>query len=103
VQKLLIQVAKGDFAGLDEVISPRATGVLAQMREGQLPEDRLEELKTQMSRVKLLSRRGDGLSYNVFLQNDQGEVLQFTCRREGEDYLVRQLTVREAAKRRTRR
>ena len=103
MQKLVIQVAKGDLTGLDEVISARATGVLAQMREGKVPEERLEKLKAQMARVKLLSRRGDGLNYNLFLQNDQGEVLHFNCRREGEDYVVREFAVREATRRRAKR
>lgn len=103
VQKLVIQVAKGDLSGLDEVISARATGVLAQLREGEVPEDRLEKLKTQMARVKLLNRRSDGGTYNVFLQNDQSEVLHFTCRREGEDYLVKEFNVREAPRRRAKR
>lgn len=103
VQKLVIQVAKGDLTGLDEVISARATGVLAQLREGDVPEEKLETLKTQMGRVKLLNRRPDGSSYDIFLQNDQNEILHFTCRREGEDYVVKEFSVREAPRRRGRR
>ena len=103
VQTVVLQVTKGDLTGLDAVISERATGVLGQMRDAKVSDEKLAELKEQMSQVRLLNRRGDGASYHIFLRNGQNEVLQFTCRREGEGYRVRELAVHDAPSQRRRR
>ena len=96
-------IKNGEQAGLAAFISPRATGVLASLRDGKLSAERLVELKQQMAQVKLLKTRTSGSSKTISLQNEEGRIFRFTCRKENGIYVIREFVNKEPSKRNRRK
>lgn len=97
VQKICLSVAAGQYTGLDGVISEKADGLLAQIRDGAVSEDEIQSLKKRFGEVRLLSVKPKGGTRTVTLQNTSGESLVFTLAKEDEIFRVKDLDIKQPA------
>lgn len=100
VQQLILKVTAGDTTGLDELISEKADGVLKELRDGTISEDKLRELKESWGQVRSVNVRQVGGGKEILLQNAKGTLLPFQCHREHGAYRVRDYSEREPTTRR---
>ncbi|HPM79221.1 MAG TPA: hypothetical protein PLF81_00905 [Candidatus Anammoximicrobium sp.] len=85
----------GDASGLTPLISPTATGYLADMRNGKLSERQIADVKKAMTGLeKIGTTKIVGPLRQIVLQNHQGQMLQFLCTRNGKQYQIERLLVR---------
>jgi hypothetical protein len=98
VLKVWTAINKGEQTGLAEVISSRAIGELADLRNGTLSKEKLNALKQQMARVKFLRPKTIGSSKTITIRNSAGRTFRFTCRKEDGKYLVRKLEYKAPSK-----
>lgn len=97
VQKVVLAIISGKLDGLDEVISEKARGLVAELRDGTVDPEKLIELKEQFAQPSLAGQpKNNGTSKTVNLRNPSGDTLSFTVARErGEEtYKVNALTIR---------
>lgn len=97
VQKVVMAIITGNIEGLDEVISEKSRGLLAELRDGTVDSGKLEELKEQFAQVSLAAPpKNNGSSKTVNLRNPTGDTLSFTAARERneETYKVKELSIR---------
>lgn len=102
VQKVCLAVAAGQYTGLDGVVSAKADGVLAQIRDGAVSEDEINSFKKRFGEVRLLSVKPRGSTKIVTLQNTGGEALVFTLAKEDEIFRVRDLEIKPPSARKKR-
>ncbi|MCH7990473.1 MAG: hypothetical protein IID46_15135, partial [Planctomycetes bacterium] len=96
-------IKNGEQTGLAAFISLRAKGELAALRDGKLSAERLDELKKQLALVKLLKPRSSGSSKTISLQNEEGGIFRFTCRKEKGKYVIRSFVIKEPSKSKRRK
>ena len=90
---------EGKVEGLAELISPEADGLLADLRSGELSDEKLAEAKKILGRVqKVGSTKTVRGMKQIILRNDQKQILQFMCKRTSSSrgYRIEKLTVRDA-------
>jgi hypothetical protein len=97
VQKVVLALISGNIDGLDEVISEKARGLLAELRDGTVDPDKVDELKEQFAQVQLAGQpKNNGSSKTINLRNATGDYFSFTVARERNEeiYKVNNLTIR---------
>lgn len=97
VQKVVLAIISGNLEGLDEVISEKSKGLLAELRDGTVDPQKLDELKEQFTQVQLAGPpKNNGTSKTLNLKNQTGDTLSFTVARERneETYKVNNLAIR---------
>ena len=90
---------EGKVEGLAELISPEADGLLADLRSGELSDEKLAEARKILGRVqKVGSTKTVRGMKQIILRNDQKQILQFMCKRTSSSrgYRIEKLTVRDA-------
>ena len=82
-----------------EYISPKAKGLLAQIRDGSITDEKLDGLKSSFAPQDLQLRpslRASGTGKSIKLGNSKNESLNFTLMKEEETYLLREFTISKA-------
>ncbi len=96
IQSLIAMAKSGNYDGVDNIISEKAKGLAANVREGNLPSTQIEAFKTKFDKLTPLSRKnvGSGLQYNF----KQGTTLiSITVSKENGTFRVKELTIRDGA------
>ncbi len=94
--KFCVAMADSNLTEAAEYISPKAKGLLAQIRDGSLSEEKTDELKESFSPQGLtnLKARQTGVGKAINLGNAKHELLSFTLMREADDaYFLREFKV----------
>lgn len=94
--KFCVAMADSNLTEAAEYISPKAKGLLAQIRDGSLSEEKTDELKESFSPQGLtnLKARQTGVGKAINLSNAKHELLSFTLMREADDaYFLREFKV----------
>jgi hypothetical protein len=94
--KFCVAMADSNLTEAAEYISPKAKGLLAQIREGSISEEKTDELKESFLPQGLtnLKARQTGVGKAINLSNAKHELLSFTLMREADDaYLLREFKV----------
>jgi hypothetical protein len=91
------KVAAGDTSGLDYVVSSKAKGLLAEIRDGELSPEKLDELKASFAEAapQMESIKNTGGSIIIDLKGKLGHILTLTVGKEGRDFKVRDLKISE--------
>jgi|GEM_PF-1009676 len=98
VMTLITNVNAGEYAGLDAVISPKARGVLAEIRDLEANSDTIEEMKTLFADVQPQAdsvKKTTG-SISVTLKSEGGPSILLTVVKEKGTYRVKEMKVTEA-------
>ena len=94
-------MGEGNLTAAAEFISPKAKSTLAQIRDGQLPDDKLDELKGSfaVSGLKMKpSRNTGGSGKTINLGNEKGQTLSFTLSKEDDVYKIKEFTISKPKK-----
>jgi hypothetical protein len=97
--KFCVAMADSNLTEAAEYISPKAKGLLAQIRDGSLSEEKTDELKESFVPEGLtkLKTRQTGVGKAINLSNAKHELLSFTLMREADDaYFLREFKVSPA-------
>lgn len=96
VLRLAEMAQAGEYKGVDALVSERAKGLAATIREGNMNSAKIETLKTSFDSLELMSRKATGTGAQFTLKNRRGQLLQVQVGKEGTDYVIKDITVRES-------
>ena len=94
-------MAEGNLTAAAEFVSPKAKSMLSQIREGQLPDDKVDELKESfvVSGLKTKpSRNTGGSGKTINLGNEKGQTLSFVLSKEDDVYKIKEFTITKPKK-----
>lgn len=89
-------VASGEYEGLDEIISPRAKDVLAQIRDASADDSTIEDMKELFATAKPQNdsvRPATG-GKSVTLKNEDGKSITITAVREKGGFKVKEMKIK---------
>jgi hypothetical protein len=91
------RMAAGDFSGLEYVISSKAKGLLGEIRDGALSEERLEDLKAAFAEPTPLpeTKKNAGSSVSITIKGKLGHHMTLTVGREDGVFKIRDLKISE--------
>jgi len=93
LSRFCLAMADSNTAEAAQYISPRAKGILAQIREGTLAEEKIESLKASFqSLTPKPSRSNSAVGRSMSLTNGK-EALNFTLMKEDETYMIRDMKI----------
>lgn len=99
--KFCTAMAESNLTEAGQYVSPKAKGVLAQIRDGSITDEKIESLKESFSLQGLTlkpTRPIAGVGKNISLGNAKQETLSFTLMKEDDGYLLRDFKVSKSAK-----
>ena len=99
--KFCTAMAEGNLTAAAEFVSPKAKSMLSQIREGQLPDDKVDELKESfvLSGLKTKpSRNTGGSGKTINLGNEKGQTLSFVLSKEDDVYKIKEFTITKPKK-----
>ncbi len=94
-------MSEGNLAAAAEFVSGKSKAILAQIREGNLPDDKIEEFKEAFkpSGLKLKpSRNNSGSGKVINLGNEKGQTLSFTLSKEDDIFKLKEFTISKPSK-----
>ena len=99
--KFCTAMAEGNLTAAAEFVSPKAKSTLAQIRDGQLPDDKLDELKESFAVSGLKtkpSRNTGGSGKTINLGNEKGQTLSFVLSKEDDVFKLKEFTITKLKK-----
>lgn len=96
ILRLAEMAQAGEYKGVDALVSEKAKGLAATIREGNMNSAKIETLKTSFDSLELMSRKATGTGAQFTLKNRRGQLLQVQVGKEGPDYVIKDITVRES-------
>lgn len=95
LQKFCMAMADSNLTEAGEYISPKAKGLLAQIRDGSITDDKIDSLKESFAPqgLQLKPSRNLGTGKSITLSNAKNELLSFTLMKEDDAYLLREFKV----------
>ncbi len=98
LSKFCLAMADSNLTDAAQYISPKAKGMLQQIREGTIPDDKLEGLKASFAPQGLSLRptRPVGGGRTINLANSKNELLSFTLFKEDDSYRIRDFSIKKA-------
>jgi hypothetical protein len=93
--KFCVAMADSNLTEAGEYISPKAKGLLAQIRDGSISEEKTDALKESFAPQGLtkVPSRITGTGKTINLSNAKNELLSFTLMKEDDAYLLREFKV----------
>jgi hypothetical protein len=93
-------MADSNLTEAAQYISPKAKGMLTQIRDGSLTDEKIESLKASFSLqgLQLKPTRSTGVGRTITLGNSKSETLTFTLVKEEDNYLLREFKVSKATR-----
>lgn len=94
--KFCMAMADSNLTEAGRYISPKAKGLLSQIRDGSLSDEKIDSLKNSFSLQGLTKRDGrppGGTGKTITLANNINETLTFTLMKEDDVYLLRDFKI----------
>ncbi len=91
-------VAKGDFDSVEPYISAKALGQLKDLRTKTLADSKKQDLKDKFGKLQLTATKGVSGGKQLSLRSGN-TLITLTVKKEGEDYKVAEMQLREVGKR----
>lgn len=89
VYKFCVAMAEGDTAAANEFVSAKSKGILAELHEGTLSEEKIEEVTNLLTPLTELSRNPEQTgSTKRALRNGKGQSISFTLKKEKDAYKI---------------
>jgi hypothetical protein len=85
ILKFCTAMEDGDTAAAAEFLSPKAKGLVGQLREGELSDEKVEEIKEAISPVAELKPNPSQTSTKRSLRNRKNQVISFTLKKDKDD------------------
>lgn len=100
VVQFCVGIRDNKISDLGEIISPKATGTLEELRSSKVSDAKLKELQALLGHVWFAGERQepDG-SPVLYVQNAQRQRVKFKCEREGKIYVIRDMDQIETPRR----
>ena len=99
VAKFCAAMADSNLTEAGQYISPKAKGLLAQIRDGNITDEKIESLKASFKELTPKpSRPLGGVGKTLSLGNSNRESLSFTLMKEDDSYLLRELKITKVAR-----
>ncbi len=96
-QKVVLQLLTGDLSGLEEFISPKCKGLLADVRDGKATDQQKDELKKLFAGLQAAGKpRVESGAKVITVRNAEGSMITFKVKKEGESQKVTEMTVKQA-------
>ena len=97
--RFCVAIADGDTAAAAEFVSPKAKGLIGQIRDGELSEEKLEEITNAISPVTELQPNPNQTTTKRSLRNKKNQVITFTVKKDKDDeYKITELTISKPKK-----
>lgn len=99
--KFCTAMAESNLTEAGQYVSPKAKGVLAQIRDGSITDEKIESLKESFSLQGLTLkpiRPVAGVGKTISLGNAKLETLSFTLMKEDDGYMLREFKVSKSSK-----
>lgn len=90
VNAFLAMAKSGNYADSEEVISAKAKGLAGSIRQGDLPDDKVEAYKTSFANPQYLSNRNMGTGLQVVYSTVPGETATFLVVKEGQKFVIKE-------------
>jgi len=93
--KFCAAMADSNLTEAGEYISPKAKGMLAQIRDGSITDEKIDTLKEsfELTGLTLKPSRQTGAGKSITLGNGKSELLSFTLMKEDDAYLLREFKI----------
>lgn len=93
-------MSEGNLTAAAEFVSGKAKSILAQIRDGELPDDKIDEFKEAFkpSGLKQKPSRGSGSGKTINLGNEKGQTLSFTLSKEDDVFKLKEFTITKPKK-----
>lgn len=85
LQRFCMALADGDTAAASEFVSSKATGLVGQIRDGNLSEEKVEELSDAITPISDLQPNAKQKNNKRILRNKKNQVLSFTLKKDKDD------------------
>lgn len=93
-ESVVVQLLKGEAAGLEDFISSKCKGVLGDIRDGKASEKQIEDLKKQFVGLKGVSAKTDSGAKVLTLRNADNATITFRVKKEGEEFKIIEMTIK---------
>ena len=97
--KLVMGLKDGKHDGLDDLVATRGRGLIEKIRNGSLTTDEKEELKKTFAQPQLAGPPRTIQGSRTVTLNSAGQIITLVSKKQGADWKVSSITIREAAKR----
>jgi hypothetical protein len=102
-EKVVVQLLSGSVSGLEEFISPKCKGPLADVREGKASDKQIEEMKKLFQGLQPVGKpRKESGATVLSVKNADGTMITFRIKKEEESFKVIEMTVKPASTKRSR-
>ena len=85
IYRFCVAMADGDTAAAAEYLFPKAKGLVGQLREGELSEEKVEEIKNAVSPVNELQPNPSQTNTKRSLRNKKNQVISFVMKKDKDD------------------
>lgn len=89
LQRFCMALVDGDTAAAGEYVSSKATGMVSQLRDGNLSEEKIEEISDALNPLSDLQPNAKQKNNKRVLRNKKNQVLSFTLKKDKEDETYR--------------
>ncbi len=97
--RFCVAIADGDTAAAAEFVSPKAKGLIGQIRDGELSEEKLEEITDAISPVTELQPNPTQTNTKRSLRNRKNQVISFTLKKDkDEEYKITEFSISKPKK-----
>ena len=97
--RFCVAIADGDTAAAAEYVSPKAKGLIGQIRDGELSEEKLEEITDAISPVTELQPNPSQTVTKRSLRNRKNQVISFTVKKDkDEEYKITEFSISKPKK-----
>jgi hypothetical protein len=103
VSKFASAVLADDYESAGKCVAEKATGMLATVREGTISDNQKQQLKAYLTGLKHIASRAQGRSKTANFNGGSNKVLSFKIEKISDEFLISDLDVNDAPRRRTGR
>ena len=96
--KFCTAMADGDTAAASEYVSAKAKGLLAKLRDGELSDEKIEEITTAIVPINELQPNQNQTNTKRSLRNMRNQVLSFTLKKDDDTYKLMDFSVSKLKK-----
>jgi hypothetical protein len=85
IYQFCVAMADGDTAAAAEYLNPKAKGMVGQLRDGDLSEDKVDEIKSAVSPVTELMPNPNQTATKRSLRNKKNQIIAFVLKKDKDD------------------
>lgn len=97
VAEFTSKLASGDYTGIDYLIGSKAKGLLAQLRDGEVSQEKKDELKATFDSVTIQNetRKNRGAAIEIYVKGKLGHLILLSVGKEGGVFKIKDMKINE--------